>query len=142
MLSGTEANAFLIELHDLEDRLAGLKSKNSGPVPLRIQTVRDALPEQVLSHHDRMRVKGKRSVAAIRHWVCSGCFMGIPIGERSQVQTGKDLCLCQTCGRFLYLEADSEPNAEPQMFGKGRAAAASDALPRKRKAIKVARLTP
>jgi hypothetical protein len=97
--------AALLELHHLEDKLNAPKARPDAPLLARNEGVRKKIPAAILSHHDRMRQRGKRSVAPIRHGVCCGCFIAVPIGERSHIESGKDLQLCQTCGRFLYLEA-------------------------------------
>jgi predicted nucleic acid-binding Zn-ribbon protein len=145
MLSSSEAVNALLELHQLEDKLAQLKRKDSGPTPAKIKEVRSRLPEQILSHHDRMRIKGKRSVAVIReNWVCGGCFLVIPIGERAGILAQKDVYLCQTCGRFLYPDAGLEKTTAPEPLVAPKTAPASSrrgtGAPRK-KALKVARLT-
>ena len=116
--------AALLELHELEARLGGTKPRGTSALGRELEALRGRIPAVVLSHHDRMRVRGKRSIAPIRHGVCFGCFIAVPIGDRAHIESGRDLPLCQTCGRFLYVEAVGETGGPER-----RTAAPGDAQP-------------
>ncbi|MCC6353289.1 MAG: hypothetical protein IT577_05345 [Verrucomicrobiae bacterium] len=106
--------ALLRELNELEPK----RAKNPGKNPSdrqktllrRIDAVRAQLPGPILSHHDRIRARGKSSVAAVKHWVCCNCFLQVPSGSRANLITLDDLPICEHCGSYLYL--DTPPEAQ------------------------------
>jgi len=71
--------------------------------------LRGKIPAQILAHYDRLRVRGKKGVAAVRNQVCTGCHMGLPTGVIVTLMHNVDLQLCDNCGRYLFLP---EPVAE------------------------------
>ncbi len=64
---------------------------------------RAEVPTPVLAHFDRMAARGKKGVAVVRHGVCTACHMQITTGKLSNLAAGSDICLCDNCGRYLYL---------------------------------------
>src|SRR6266852_1069329 len=101
----------LLELHALEERLATFKRsrENTGDVEALIDSLRGNMSVSVLIDHDRLRARGKRSVAEVRHGVCSGCHLALAIGNAHEIKTGS-LRRCGNCGRYLYVvEEEDEP---------------------------------
>lgn len=96
--------------------------------------LRGKIPQPVLAHYDRLRVREKKGVAVVRNQVCSGCHMHVPIGQISMLMRGEDVQLCESCGRYLYLpdpaEAEVAPPVEPEKPAKKPAA-----KPRKRRVV-------
>lgn len=88
-----------------------------------IAALRAKIPQPILAHYDRMRVRGKLAVAIVRNKVCTACHMTVPIGVMAVLQRGDDVQLCGNCGRYLYLP--EEPAAQP-------APVASKAAPKKK----------
>ncbi len=92
----------LRELQDLE-----LEQKKSKKFPAdkvaRIAELRAIVPEVVLGHHDRLLMKGKKSVVPVHNTVCGGCFLALPTGEKEKIALYKDIHICQSCGRYLYV---------------------------------------
>jgi len=72
-----------------------------------ITQLRAQIPEPILGHYDRMRVRDKKAVAIVRHKVCSACHMGIPIGTITVLMRGTDIQLCGNCGRYLHLPEEN-----------------------------------
>lgn len=107
-----EIMASLRELNELEPKRAKNPGKNLSDrqkvLLKRIETLRSELPTPILSHHDRIRARGKSSVAAVRHWVCCSCFLQVPSGSRANLITLEDLPICEHCGSYLYLESPPE----------------------------------
>lgn len=105
--------ALLRELNGLEPnrrkRPARGPSDRQRALIERIGAVRSRLPAFILSHHDRIRARGRSSVAAVKNWVCGNCFLQVPSGSRANLITLDDLPLCEHCGSYLYL--DSPPEA-------------------------------
>lgn len=94
----------LLELQELE--FEKKKTKKLPPEKAeRIQELRGKVPEVVLGHHDRLLAKGKKSVVPVHNTVCGGCFIALPIGEKEKIALYKDIHICQSCGRYLYVEA-------------------------------------
>ena len=77
------------------------------------QNLRSLIPPQILGHYDRLTVRGKKGVALVRNQVCTGCHMRLPIGTVNTLMQGKDIQLCDSCGRYLSLAvAESQPEAQ------------------------------
>jgi hypothetical protein len=105
----------LLELHVLEERLAALQRshENTRDVEALMASLREKLPVSALIDHDRLHARGKRSVAEVRHGVCSGCHLGLAIGNVNALKTGV-LRRCGNCGRYLYaVEEASAPTPAP-----------------------------
>jgi len=95
----------LLELHALERRGAASQKRRgvsgNGKEP-SIDTLRAQIPLSALLDHDRQRGLGRRSVAEVRHGVCSGCRLGVSAHTLAALKAGI-LRGCDHCGRFLYL---------------------------------------
>jgi len=102
-------------------------SQNKNAVTV-IAELRGKIPPQILEHYDRLRVRGKKGIAAVRNQVCTGCHMRQTIGVIMTLKHGTDIQLCESCGRYLYLadEPETAPVAEPLDVNRVR-------VPRKRK---------
>jgi predicted nucleic acid-binding Zn-ribbon protein len=76
-----------------------------------INELRGIIPQPILGHYDRLRVRGKKGLAVVRNQVCTGCHMRVPIGQITILMRSEDVQLCESCGRYLYLPdpAQSEP---------------------------------
>jgi predicted nucleic acid-binding Zn-ribbon protein len=100
----------LEQLNQLEDdytlaKKTGRSALNSEAL---IESLRPNLPLGVLAHHDRLRSRGRRSIAEVRNGVCSGCHMSLPTGSQADVQRESTLLKCETCGRFIFAAAVSD----------------------------------
>lgn len=92
----------------------------------QIEELRAIIPEPILGHYDRLRARDKKGVAVVRNQVCSGCHMRLPIGVITTLMQDKDIQLCDSCGRYLYLEIQTAPveSAAPAKPAKKRKAKA------------------
>lgn len=97
----------LLELAELEEQLAALGRKpgERADVASRIELLRARLPAGVLGVHDQMRAKGRRSVAEVRHGVCSGCHLALGLGNVAAARGG-ELRRCGNCGRYVFLAGE------------------------------------
>jgi len=93
----------------------------------QIADLRGVIPEPILGHYDRLRARDKKGVAIVRNQVCTGCHMRLPIGVITILMQDRDIQLCDSCGRYLYLEPQAAAPAEP--------APAKPAKKRKAKAV-------
>ena len=98
----------LLRLQSLE--FHEIKEKNAAAT---IAELRGRIPVQILAHYDRLAARKKKGVAIVRGQVCTGCHMRLPIGVIMTLMRGRDIQLCDTCGRYLYLPAPQE-NAAPE----------------------------
>ena len=121
----------LEQLNQLEDdgalaKRAGRSALNSEAL---MESLRANMPVGVLAHHDRLRARGRRSVAEVRHGVCSGCHMSLPTGTVSDVKREDMLVKCDYCGRFAFRaeeeSAPAPPPTTPQKKPPGQRAAKS-----------------
>ena len=93
----------------------------------QIADLRAGIPEPILGHYDRLRARDKKGVAVVRNQVCSGCHMKLPIGVITILMQDRDIQLCDSCGRYLYLEPQSvatTPTAPVKPARKRKAKAA------------------
>ena len=110
----------LVRLQSLE--FGEVKEKNAEAT---MTELRGKIPPQILAHYERLVVRGKKGVAIVRDQVCTGCHMRLPIGVITTLMHGRDIQLCDTCGRYLCL-ADivktetAEPAASPKPAKKAR----------------------
>jgi predicted nucleic acid-binding Zn-ribbon protein len=98
----------LLELQELE---LGPKAESPEIRPLA-EALRKGIPEPILGHYDRLRSRGKKGVALVRHGVCSGCQMRLASGIHAALQRDDDIATCDTCARYLLLVP--EPPAVPE----------------------------
>lgn len=80
---------------------------------IQINELRGKIPAPILGHYDRLRARGKKGVAAVRHQVCTGCHMSVPLAAVMTIKHGHDIQLCDACGRYLYLPKEEEAPAPP-----------------------------
>ena len=99
--------------------------------------LRAKLPQPIVGHYDRLRVRGKKGVAIVRNQVCGGCHMHVPIGQITELMRDEDVQLCESCGRYLYLPdpAETDLHAQPPAAKPAAKAAKAPAKPRKRRAL-------
>jgi hypothetical protein len=70
----------------------------------QVADLRAIIPQPILGHYDRLRAREKKGVAVVRNQVCAGCHMRLPIGVITILMQDRDIQLCDSCGRYLYLE--------------------------------------
>ncbi len=124
-------------MNDLLQNLLKLQALEfSDPPPKNAESQKTALrgliPAPILGHFDRLVVRGKKGVAVVRNQVCTGCHMRLPIGTINTLMQGQDIQLCDTCGRYLYLEPQG---AESQPAAQAPPSAKPARKPRKRKVL-------
>lgn len=127
----------LLELHQLEDQLDRART-GKAELQTKIDIIRGKLIPNILGHHDRMRARGRKSIAPVRNGVCAGCHMVVATGILATLRRQDDIQLCANCGRYLYIdETPAEPPAEA-----AAAPAAAEAPPKKARKKRVAKKIP
>lgn len=111
----------LVELNRLEDEsAAGRKPDRSRrDREALIESLRASVSPNVLVQHDRLRARGRRSIAEIRRGVCSACHMTLPVGTLAEAKRLSALLRCDHCGRFVML-ADEELHGTPPPVPGGK----------------------
>ena len=101
--------------------------------------LRGNIPQPIVSHYDRLRIRGKKGVALVRNQVCTGCHMHVPIGQITVLMRDEDVQLCENCGRYLCLPDPAEAEvAAPVEAAKPAAKVAKVAAKAAKVAVKAA----
>ena len=93
--------------------------KHTPAVLAELAQRRAEVPAPVLAHFERMLARGKKGVAVVRDGVCTECHLRLTTGKLANLAADNDICLCDNCGRYLYLsEAEKAgmsavPSAKP-----------------------------
>lgn len=117
----------------LAENLLALQKLMLPPTPstpekeAKIAELRKLVPPPVLSHFDRLVVRGKKSVALVRHGVCCECHIRVPVGTLASLVAPKDVYLCDSCSCYLLLPLEEVPGALHQAMAKPTARRASRA---------------
>ncbi len=97
------------------ERLLELQTLEMGPEaeapenrPI-IDALRKEIPDPILGHYDRLRARGKKGVALVRHGVCSGCQMKLATGVHAALLRDEDIAMCDNCARYLLVAPDLPP---------------------------------
>jgi len=119
-------------------RLQGLEFGEHAPDASQAAELRAAIPQPMLSHYDRLRARGKKGIAVVRHQVCASCRMQVPIAVVATLLRGTVIQACGNCGRYLCLpepeEAQEARAVEPVATAKS--APKSRGRPRRVAALK------
>ncbi len=76
--------------------------------------LRKLVPPQIQGHYDRLTARGKKGVAVVRNSTCTGCFMKVALSSLQILRNKRDIRLCDTCGRYLYLPEDEGIGTEAE----------------------------
>jgi predicted nucleic acid-binding Zn-ribbon protein len=93
----------LLKLQELELDERELDDAAEREAETRIAELRLQIPRPILNHYDRLRVRGKRGLVAVRHQTCTGCHVQVTRGIVINLMHGEDIQVCENCGRYLYL---------------------------------------
>jgi predicted nucleic acid-binding Zn-ribbon protein len=69
----------------------------------KIKLLRDTIPLPIIGHFDRLMAQGRKGVARVRDGICRECHIRVPSGTAASLAHPKDLYVCDSCGRYLYL---------------------------------------
>jgi hypothetical protein len=98
----------LLELQELHLNVEPLSLEAES----RVNGLRAQVPATVLERFDRLIAHGKTGVAAVQHGVCYGCHLRICSGTFAILTHRNVICICDTCGRYLYLPPSGAVTAE------------------------------
>jgi predicted nucleic acid-binding Zn-ribbon protein len=69
--------------------------------------LREQVPAPILAHYDRLMASGRQGVAIACNAICGECHLPITSGQLLALFAGKDLQLCDNCGRYLCLPPEA-----------------------------------
>lgn len=74
------------------------------------QAIAGTTPRPLLNQYLEVRgtVPGGKAVAAVREYVCQGCFMNIPAQMYNELHTTNILRFCPFCNRIIYVNGKKE----------------------------------
>ena len=103
-------------MNELLQNLVRLQSLEFGDVKVEnaeasAAKLRGKIPQPILSHYDRLIARGKKGMAMVRDQVCTGCHMRLPMAVIMTLMHDRDIQLCDSCGRYLYLADPAAPEA-------------------------------
>jgi len=100
----------LIQLNRLENefRMVSERSKRKGETLALIEILRGQIPVPILTHHNRIRARGRNSTSPVRDWVCRTCFISVASGLRTHLIQRDDLYVCENCGSYSYIPDSSK----------------------------------
>jgi predicted nucleic acid-binding Zn-ribbon protein len=115
------------ELQNLEGRppLSGEEPVYSKAAVAEIDSLRKRIPTSILGHYDRLRLRGKQGVAAVRNGVCGACHLQLPRSVVLHMQGSHEMGVCDHCGAFIF-------PAEPEVINWQEPVAAAKKRPAKR----------
>lgn len=83
------------ELDTHQQELDVLDAKREG--------IRRAIKTDVLKIYDRAQAAHGTGVCPVESDICQGCFSKLTPNDRSRLAAGRELVICRTCQRILYL---------------------------------------
>ena len=82
------------QLEDLTDRQEALKSD-------RTTMAAEVAPVELTRYEGLRRSKGGQAVAQVVRGLCQACRMSLPSQHLQRVRNGREMVLCNSCGRIL-----------------------------------------
>ncbi len=97
----------LLLLYALETGTDSGQATSRGP-----EEIRKKIPAHILQNYDRLRARGKKGVAFVRHGVCANCHMQVAVGLLAELHREDALSRCENCGCYLCLGEEPAPVLE------------------------------
>lgn len=79
-----------------------------------VEKMRKEIPDPIMGHYDRLRVRGKKGVVMVRRGVCMGCQMKLASGMYAKLVRDDDIAMCDNCARYLILAPEVAPATPPK----------------------------
>ena len=120
-IHGTQSKNITAWLRELSGLEVGQAKPVRGTAAARVNSLRELIPTSILLHYDRLKARGKRSVAPVKRGVCGSCHLAVPSGSLANLRrTTGTLNLCVNCGAFVYFDEEestlpvvTEPRKKP-----------------------------
>jgi predicted nucleic acid-binding Zn-ribbon protein len=106
-IHGTQSKNIAAWLRELSELEAGRAKPVRRTTAARLNSLRELIPTSILLHYDRLKARGKRSVAPVKRGVCGSCHLAVPSGSLANLRrTTGTLNVCVNCGAFVYFEEE------------------------------------
>lgn len=69
-----------------------------------IANISSRIDKKALNLYQKIKSQKLNPIVALRDNICLGCNMRIPTYQRKYLNEGKEIILCESCGRILYME--------------------------------------
>lgn len=106
---------FLLELHELEKELKKKRGKEKDELLRKIEELSSKIDPWVLKHYRRLKIP----FGEFRDRTCWGCGMIYPKTHVHCRPRGRDIRLCESCGRILLLIDEENQGGSPTMVSTG-----------------------
>ncbi len=94
----------LWRLQEIErEKKSGKGSQRS--LERKANLIRAEIDDMILHRFDRMMKRIGRAIVEVKNGACQGCFMHLSTGFNALVKQGKDVYVCENCGKFI-IDAD------------------------------------
>lgn len=108
----------LLKLQSLDFDESELDEAGEKEMERKIAELRLHIPLLILNHYDRLVVRGKKGIAAVRNQTCTGCHVQVTRATVINLMHGEDIQVCENCGRYLYLAPAKEQASNSANTGK------------------------
>ena len=100
-IAGEEAE---LEASARESEAGRLETEGAmGKLKAELADLEQRLPGSMLAAYRRhVAGMGQDALAAVRDQVCEGCYTGVTAQSMNELALGRDMVLCNSCGRILY----------------------------------------
>jgi mannitol/fructose-specific phosphotransferase system IIA component (Ntr-type) len=94
----------LWRLQEIErEKMSGKGSHRS--LERKANLIRAEVDDAILHRFDRMLKRDGTAIVEVRNGACQSCFMHLSTGFNALVKQGKDVYVCENCGKFI-MEVD------------------------------------
>jgi len=104
MASTNSTTSLVRDLQELLTLLSVAPRAVSPQALRRVEQIREKVPKRVMEHFERLRIRGKKPLAAVRHSVCTACHLRIPQSHVLSMLHSEEIDCCDNCGTLVYLD--------------------------------------
>ena len=95
--------AWKIRQSELQAALKNLNAERAGFEGQRSKLTEGLDPTSLQQYESLRKTKGGLAVAKVQRGLCQGCRMSLPTHQQQRVRGGRQVVLCSSCGRMLFL---------------------------------------
>jgi predicted nucleic acid-binding Zn-ribbon protein len=88
---------------ELNERIRQLVAEQESIVGQRSQLAATIEPMELRRYENLRKTKGGRAVAKVERGLCQACRMSLPTQQLQRVRAGRQVVLCSSCGRMLFI---------------------------------------
>ena len=96
-------SAWKLRQTELQSALKELNAERAGFEGQRSKLIEGLDPTSLQQYESLRKTKGGLAVAKVERGLFQGCRMSLPTHQQQLVRVGRQLVLCSSCGRMLFL---------------------------------------